>query len=111
MIDANMRELIAGQDAVLVTVAGGMVEKDGKYIMDPDLYTARPTAARPSASSNVSMRPICSRSCLPDRGAYTATPVARNMSMKIRRQRRRGPFQQVYAGHGKHAAGRPKRTG
>jgi len=34
----KMRELIAGHDAVLVTVAGGMVEKDGKYIMDPDLY-------------------------------------------------------------------------
>ena len=35
---AKMRELIAGQDAVLVTVAGGMVEKDGKFIMDPELY-------------------------------------------------------------------------
>ena len=34
----KMRELIAGQDAVLMTVAGGMVEKDGKFIMDPDLY-------------------------------------------------------------------------
>lgn len=35
----KMRELLAGQDAVLMTVAGGMVEKDGKYIMDLDLYT------------------------------------------------------------------------
>jgi len=35
----RMRELIAGQDAVLVTVAGGMIEKDGKYVMDLDLYT------------------------------------------------------------------------
>jgi nucleoside-diphosphate-sugar epimerase len=34
----KMRELIAGQDVVLMTVAGGMVEKDGKFIMDPDLY-------------------------------------------------------------------------
>jgi nucleoside-diphosphate-sugar epimerase len=34
----KMRELIAGQDAVLMTVAGGMVEKDGKFIMDPGLY-------------------------------------------------------------------------
>jgi nucleoside-diphosphate-sugar epimerase len=34
----KMRELIKGQDAVLVTVAGGMVEKDGKFIMDPELY-------------------------------------------------------------------------
>ncbi|MBT8441740.1 MAG: NAD-dependent epimerase/dehydratase family protein [Gammaproteobacteria bacterium] len=35
----KMRELIAGQDAVLVTVAGGMVERDGQYVMDLDLYT------------------------------------------------------------------------
>jgi nucleoside-diphosphate-sugar epimerase len=35
----KMRELIAGQDAVLMTVAGGMVERDGKYVMDLDLYT------------------------------------------------------------------------
>jgi nucleoside-diphosphate-sugar epimerase len=33
-----MREVLTGQDAVLMTVAGGMVEKEGKYIMDPDLY-------------------------------------------------------------------------
>jgi len=35
----KMRELLAGQDAVLMTVAGGMVEKDGKFMMDLDLYT------------------------------------------------------------------------
>jgi len=35
----KMRELVAGQDAVLMTVAGGMVERDGKYVMDLDLYT------------------------------------------------------------------------
>ena len=35
----QMRELIAGQDAVLMTVAGGMIEKDGKFVMDLDLYT------------------------------------------------------------------------
>jgi len=35
----KMRELIADQDAVLMTVAGGMVERDGKYVMDLDLYT------------------------------------------------------------------------
>jgi nucleoside-diphosphate-sugar epimerase len=34
----KMRELLAGQDVVLMTVAGGMVERDGKYIMDLDLY-------------------------------------------------------------------------
>jgi len=35
----KMRELITGQDVVLMTVAGGMVERDGKYVMDLDLYT------------------------------------------------------------------------
>ena len=35
---AKMRELIADQDVVLMTVAGGMVERDGKYVMDLDLY-------------------------------------------------------------------------
>jgi len=34
----KMRELLAGQDIVLMTVAGGMVERDGKYVMDLDLY-------------------------------------------------------------------------
>jgi len=34
----KMRELIADQDVVLMTVAGGMVERDGKYVMDLDLY-------------------------------------------------------------------------
>ena len=35
----KMRELIADQDVVLMTVAGGMVERDGQYVMDLDLYT------------------------------------------------------------------------
>lgn len=35
----KMRDLIAGQDIVLLTMAGGMVERDGKYVMDLDLYT------------------------------------------------------------------------
>jgi nucleoside-diphosphate-sugar epimerase len=34
----KMRELLTDQDAVLMTVAGGMVERDGKYVMDLDLY-------------------------------------------------------------------------
>jgi len=34
----KMRELIEGHDVVLMTVAGGMVERDGKYVMDLDLY-------------------------------------------------------------------------
>ncbi len=35
----KMRELLTGQDVVLMTVAGGMVERDGQYVMDLDLYT------------------------------------------------------------------------
>ncbi len=34
----KMRELIAGQDVVLLTMAGGLTEKDGKPYMDPELY-------------------------------------------------------------------------
>lgn len=34
----RMRELLADQDVLLLTMAGGMVERDGKYIMDIDLY-------------------------------------------------------------------------
>jgi nucleoside-diphosphate-sugar epimerase len=35
----SMRELIAGQDVLLLTMAGGMVERDGEYVMDLELYT------------------------------------------------------------------------
>jgi nucleoside-diphosphate-sugar epimerase len=35
----KMRELIADQDVLLLTMAGGMVERDGKYVMDLELYT------------------------------------------------------------------------
>jgi nucleoside-diphosphate-sugar epimerase len=35
----KMRELIADQDVVLLTMAGGMVEREGKYVMDLELYT------------------------------------------------------------------------
>ena len=34
----KMKELLVDQDILILTVAGGMVEKDGKTIMDPDLY-------------------------------------------------------------------------
>lgn len=34
----GMRELITGQDVVLLTMAGGLTEKDGKPYMDPELY-------------------------------------------------------------------------
>jgi nucleoside-diphosphate-sugar epimerase len=35
---AGMADLVADREIVLMTVAGGMVERDGKYIMDLDLY-------------------------------------------------------------------------
>ena len=34
----KMKELLVDQEILILTVAGGMVEKDGKTIMDPDLY-------------------------------------------------------------------------
>tara|TARA_B100001105_G_scaffold141138_1_gene113067 strand:- start:594 stop:1454 length:861 start_codon:yes stop_codon:yes gene_type:complete len=34
----KMKELLADEEILVLTVAGGMVEKDGKTIMDPDLY-------------------------------------------------------------------------
>ena len=34
----KMKELLVDQEILVLTVAGGMVEKDGKTIMDPDLY-------------------------------------------------------------------------
>ena len=34
----RMKELLVDQEILILTVAGGMVEKDGKTIMDPDLY-------------------------------------------------------------------------
>ncbi len=35
---AGMRELLQEQDAILLTMAGGLTEKDGKPYMDPELY-------------------------------------------------------------------------
>ena len=52
----KMRELITGQDVVLMTVAGGMIERDGKYVMDLDLYTDA-YLAQPSLWLNHWMRP------------------------------------------------------
>jgi len=34
----KMKELLVDQEILVLTVAGGMVEKEGKTIMDPDLY-------------------------------------------------------------------------
>ena len=34
----KMNELLQDQDILVLTVAGGMIEKDGKTVMDPDLY-------------------------------------------------------------------------
>ena len=36
--EAKMKELLENQDALILTVAGGMVERDGKTVMDPELY-------------------------------------------------------------------------
>ncbi len=35
----TMQNILPAQDAVLMSVAGGMIEKDGKVVMDADAYT------------------------------------------------------------------------
>lgn len=36
--EAQMRATLPGHDVVLMSVAGGMVEKEGKVVMDPEVY-------------------------------------------------------------------------
>jgi len=62
----KMRELIAGQDVVLLTMAGGLTEKDGKPYMDPELYrdsyvgTAESLVANLDAASGLQQIVFCS---------------------------------------------------
>ncbi len=62
----KMRELIAGQDIVLLTMAGGITEKDGKPFMDPELYrdayvgTAESLIACLDAAPNLKQIVFCS---------------------------------------------------
>jgi len=53
----KMRELIADQDVVLLTMAGGMIERDGKYVMDLDLYTDAYTGTARSLVESIDAAP------------------------------------------------------
>jgi len=50
----KMAELLAGQDVLLLTMAGGMVEREGKYVMDLDLYTDAYTGTAQSVVESIS---------------------------------------------------------
>lgn len=49
----KMAELLVGQDILLLTMAGGMVERDGKYVMDLDLYTDAYTGTAQSVVDSI----------------------------------------------------------
>lgn len=53
----QMRELIAGQDVVLLTMAGGLTEKDGKPHMDPELYRDSYVGTAESLVANLDAAP------------------------------------------------------
>lgn len=54
---ARMRELVAGQDVVLLTMAGGLTEKDGKPYMDPALYRDAYVGTAESLVANLDAAP------------------------------------------------------
>ncbi|MCC5794833.1 MAG: NAD-dependent epimerase/dehydratase family protein [Chromatiales bacterium] len=63
---AMMRALVEGQDALLLTMAGGLTEKDGKPFMDPELYrdaylgTAESLAATADSAPRLRQIVFCS---------------------------------------------------
>ena len=92
----KMRDLIADKDVVLMTVAGGMVEKDGKPFMDPDLYrdayvgTAESLAA--ALQSPNSVKQVIFTSSL---NAYGDGGGAESITEETP-SNPQGPFQSVY---------------
>ena len=54
---AGMRELLADEDVVLLTMAGGLTEKDGKPYMDPDLYRDAYVGTAQSLVANLDAAP------------------------------------------------------
>ncbi len=92
----KMRALLTGQDIVLMTVAGGMVERDGKTVMDPELYrdaylgTAQSLVESLDAAPN--LKQIIFTSSLNAYGdAGGVTPVVEDTPSHPQ-----GPFQSVY---------------
>ncbi|GIT33997.1 MAG: hypothetical protein Ct9H300mP4_03160 [Gammaproteobacteria bacterium] len=56
-----MKELLVDQEILVLTVAGGMVEKDGKTIMDPDLYRDAYVGTAESVVNAIGLIPVYGR--------------------------------------------------
>lgn len=92
----KMQQLIEGQDIVLMTVAGGMVEKDGKPFLDPDLYrdayVGTAESLRTALQSNNSVKQVIFTSSL---NAYGDGGGADEIT-EATPSNPQGPFQSVY---------------
>ena len=92
----KMQQLIEGQDIVLMTVAGGMVEKDGKPFLDPDLYrdayVGTAESLRTALQSNNSVKQVIFTSSL---NAYGDGGGADEITEDTP-SNPQGPFQSVY---------------
>ena len=92
----KMKELLVDQEILVLTVAGGMVEKDGKTIMDPDLYRDAYVGTAESVAnaigSDSSLRQIIFTSSL---NAYGDGGGADEITEEIEANPL-NPFQEVY---------------
>ncbi len=92
----KMKELLVDQEILVLTVAGGMVEKDGKTIMDPDLYRDAYVGTAESVvnaiDSNSSLRQIIFTSSL---NAYGDGGGADEITEEIEANPL-NPFQEIY---------------
>ena len=92
----KMKELLVDQEILVLTVAGGMVEKDGKTIMDPDLYRDAYVGTAESVvnaiGSESSLRQIIFTSSL---NAYGDGGGAEEITEEIEANPL-NPFQEVY---------------
>jgi len=92
----KMKALLVDQEILVLTVAGGMVEKDGKTIMDPDLYRDAYVGTAESVVNAIgpdsSLRQIIFTSSL---NAYGDGGGANEISEEIEANPL-NPFQEVY---------------
>ena len=92
----KMKEFLVDQEILVLTVAGGMVEKDGKTIMDPDLYRDAYVGTAESVvnaiDSNSSLKQIIFTSSL---NAYGDGGGADEITEEVEANPL-NPFQEVY---------------
>ena len=94
----KMRELLSGQDAVLMTVAGGMVEKEGKFVMDLDLYTDTYVGTAECLVGCLDAAPELKQIIFTGSwSVYGNAGGADHVDEDTFRRRPASPFQQVYA--------------